>query len=144
MRSMRYKPMARGFPGVSVYIGLAGPTDALALLRYARRCGVDESDYCVPRCSKRRLIALPTPIFFTLTAQDKNRFRQSVSTVDLSVRLAICYNPGSKCNAPVAQLDRVLGYEPRGRGFESCRARQFDQGLTEMYAFFVGANVAES
>ena len=27
--------------------------------------------------------------------------------------------------APVAQLDRVLGYEPRGRGFESCRARQF-------------------
>jgi hypothetical protein len=25
--------------------------------------------------------------------------------------------------APVAQLDRVLGYEPRGRGFESCRAR---------------------
>src|SRR6201999_1942457 len=26
--------------------------------------------------------------------------------------------------APVAQLDRVLGYEPRGRGFESCRARQ--------------------
>jgi hypothetical protein len=34
--------------------------------------------------------------------------------------------------APVAQLDRVLGYEPRGRGFESCRARQFYQGLTEM------------
>ncbi len=26
--------------------------------------------------------------------------------------------------APVAQLDRVLGYEPRGRGFESCLARQ--------------------
>src|SRR3989304_3555565 len=26
--------------------------------------------------------------------------------------------------APVAQLDRVLGYEPRGRGFKSCRARQ--------------------
>ena len=29
-----------------------------------------------------------------------------------------------KRNAPVAQLDRVLGYEPRGRAFESLRARQ--------------------
>ena len=29
--------------------------------------------------------------------------------------------------APVAQLDRVLGYEPRGRGFESCRARQISR-----------------
>jgi hypothetical protein len=28
-------------------------------------------------------------------------------------------------NAPVAQLDRVLGYEPRGREFESLRARHF-------------------
>ena len=27
-------------------------------------------------------------------------------------------------SAPVAQLDRVPGYEPGGRGFESCRARQ--------------------
>ena len=27
--------------------------------------------------------------------------------------------------APVAQLDRVPGYEPGGRGFESCRARSF-------------------
>jgi hypothetical protein len=26
--------------------------------------------------------------------------------------------------APVAQLDRVLGYEPSGREFESLRARQ--------------------
>src|SRR5262245_21762514 len=26
--------------------------------------------------------------------------------------------------APVAQLDRVPGYEPGGRGFKSCRARQ--------------------
>src|SRR3989338_7783816 len=26
--------------------------------------------------------------------------------------------------APVAQLDRVLGYEPRGQEFESLRARQ--------------------
>ena len=37
-------------------------------------------------------------------------------------------------HAPVAQLDRVLGYEPRGRGFESCRAHQFyqaNQGIRE-------------
>ena len=27
-------------------------------------------------------------------------------------------------DAPVAQLDRVRGYEPRGREFESLRARQ--------------------
>ena len=26
-------------------------------------------------------------------------------------------------NAPVAQSDRVFGYEPKGRGFESLRAR---------------------
>ncbi|MEY3528789.1 MAG: hypothetical protein RLZZ549_1276, partial [Pseudomonadota bacterium] len=26
-------------------------------------------------------------------------------------------------HAAVAQLDRVLGYEPRGRGFESCQPR---------------------
>jgi hypothetical protein len=32
-------------------------------------------------------------------------------------------------NAPVAQLDRVPGYEPGGRTFESCQARQFRKGL---------------
>ena len=31
--------------------------------------------------------------------------------------------------APVAQLDRVLGYEPRGRAFESLRARHLNKGL---------------
>jgi methylenetetrahydrofolate reductase (NADPH) len=35
--------LARNFPGLSVYIGLAGPTDAMALLRYAQRCGVSAS-----------------------------------------------------------------------------------------------------
>src|SRR6516162_5774240 len=29
-----------------------------------------------------------------------------------------------QCSAPVAQLDRVPGYEPGGREFESLRARQ--------------------
>ena len=28
-------------------------------------------------------------------------------------------------SAPVAQLDRVLGYEPSGQRFESSRARHF-------------------
>jgi hypothetical protein len=27
--------------------------------------------------------------------------------------------------AAVAQLDRVLGYEPRGRGFDSCQPHHF-------------------
>ena len=31
--------------------------------------------------------------------------------------------------APVAQLDRVSGYEPEGREFESLRARQLNQSL---------------
>ena len=30
-------------------------------------------------------------------------------------------NYNNPCYAAVAQLDRVLGYEPRGRGFESLR-----------------------
>ena len=33
----------------------------------------------------------------------------------------IAYNVA---HAPVAQLDRVLGYEPRGQEFESLRAHQ--------------------
>ena len=34
--------------------------------------------------------------------------------------------------APVAQLDRVPGYEPGGRGFESCRARHYIKGLAQI------------
>jgi hypothetical protein len=34
----------------------------------------------------------------------------------------------AKCLAAVAQLDRVLGYEPRGRGFESCQPHQIASG----------------
>ena len=30
---------------------------------------------------------------------------------------------------PVAQLDRVFGYEPKGRGFESLRARHIEKRL---------------
>jgi methylenetetrahydrofolate reductase (NADPH) len=35
--------MARGWPQVSIYVGIAGPADPLALARYAQRCGVSVS-----------------------------------------------------------------------------------------------------
>jgi methylenetetrahydrofolate reductase (NADPH) len=35
--------LARGVPGVPVYVGLAGPTSPVALLRFAQRCGVSAS-----------------------------------------------------------------------------------------------------
>src|SRR5210317_2528000 len=40
-------------------------------------------------------------------------------------------------NAPVAQLDRVSGYEPEGREFESLRARQKSRGYVSNPFFFV-------
>ena len=39
-----------------------------------------------------------------------------------------CYT--AKLDAAVAQLDRVLGYEPRGRGFDSCQPHQINQRVT--------------
>jgi len=35
--------LARSAPSVSIYVGVAGPTDPAALLRYAQRCGVSVS-----------------------------------------------------------------------------------------------------
>jgi methylenetetrahydrofolate reductase (NADPH) len=35
--------LARSAPAASVYVGIAGPTDPAALLRYAQRCGVSAS-----------------------------------------------------------------------------------------------------
>ena len=43
---------------------------------------------------------------------------------EISSRVRIPLSPPQY--APVAQLDRVLGYEPRGRRFESFRARQLE------------------
>ena len=37
-------------------------------------------------------------------------------------------------SAPVAQLDRVLGYEPRGRAFESLRARHSDTAKSRSFS----------
>ena len=39
-----------------------------------------------------------------------------------------------KTHAPVAQLDRVSGYEPEGRRFESFRARKFQQITNQLPA----------
>ena len=39
-------------------------------------------------------------------------------------------------NAPVAQLDRVRGYEPRDRGFESLQAYHIKNG--EEKSLFIG------
>jgi methylenetetrahydrofolate reductase (NADPH) len=35
--------LARQYPDLPVYVGIAGPTDPTALLRYAQRCGVSVS-----------------------------------------------------------------------------------------------------
>jgi len=35
--------MARSAPGIPIYVGLAGPTSPVALLRFAQRCGVSAS-----------------------------------------------------------------------------------------------------
>ena len=43
----------------------------------------------------------------------------------------IAYDIILKLNAPVAQLDRVTGYEPVGRGFESLLAHQSFSILTK-------------
>jgi methylenetetrahydrofolate reductase (NADPH) len=35
--------MARNAPGIPIYVGLAGPTSPVVLLRFAQRCGVSAS-----------------------------------------------------------------------------------------------------
>jgi hypothetical protein len=44
-------------------------------------------------------------------------------------------------SAAVAQLDRVLGYEPRGRGFNSCQPHQNAKPATKVAGFFVCASI---
>ena len=57
-------------------------------------------------------------------------------------------NPSLSANfkkAPVAQLDRVPGYEPGGREFESLRARQIralKQGVTKPPVFHPSYHVS--
>jgi hypothetical protein len=44
-------------------------------------------------------------------------------------------------SAAEAQLDRVLGYEPRGRGFNSCQPHQNAKPATKVAGFFVCASI---
>ena len=44
----------------------------------------------------------------------------------------LAYDIILELNAPVAQLDRVTGYEPVGRGFESLLAHQRIYALCEL------------
>ena len=37
----------------------------------------------------------------------------------------------------LAQLDRVFGYEPKGRGFESLTPRQSKKAITKVIAFLL-------
>ncbi len=47
-----------------------------------------------------------------------------VWVVVLDYHATVRHYRGPSFQAPVAQLDRARGYEPRGREFESLRARQ--------------------
>lgn len=44
---------------------------------------------------------------------------------------------GNNMNALVAQLDRVTGYEPVGRGFESLQARQAKKTSQNVMSFLL-------
>ncbi len=45
--------------------------------------------------------------------------------------------------AAVAQLDRVLGYEPRGRGFNSCQPHHIESPETLLFrGFFFSKSAA--
>ena len=50
----------------------------------------------------------------------------------------------TRFQAPVAQLDRVSGYEPEGRRFESFRARQKSERPSIAVAFFMALGIRTS
>ena len=45
--------------------------------------------------------------------------------------------PQGGADAPVAQLDRVAGSDPVGRGFDSLLARQLNQRLTDFMHYII-------
>lgn len=53
----------------------------------------------------------------------------------------IYYN---SCHAPVAQLDRVLGYEPNGREFESLRVHHKSKRVDSFHSFFISAPIKKT
>ena len=48
-----------------------------------------------------------------------------------------------RTQAPLAQLDRVFGYEPKGRGFESLTACQKKHLLLQVLFCYPGENFSE-
>ena len=93
------------------------------------RCGIDSSALLL--CSSQDPRARPTGILGR--APSSTAFHLCLRTAPLETacyhsRFGIWTEPFvvmfTSC-APLAQLDRASGYEPGGRRFESCRARQF-------------------
>jgi methylenetetrahydrofolate reductase (NADPH) len=68
--------LARTAPGVSVYVGIAGPTDPIALARYAQRCGVS--------ASLRALRKLGTGIAKLVTHTDPREHVMAVARYSMS------------------------------------------------------------
>jgi len=68
--------LARTAPGVSVYVGIAGPTDPIALARYAQRCGVS--------ASLRALRKLGTGIARLVTHTDPREHVMAVARYSMS------------------------------------------------------------
>ncbi len=58
-----------------------------------------------------------------------SRARRDWSLLGVYMLAALKYNNIPVIFAPIAQLDRVLDYESRGREFESLWARQTEQAL---------------
>lgn len=67
--------LARSAPEVSIYVGVAGPTDPVALARYAQRCGVS--------VSLRALKNLGTGIARLVTHSDPNKQLVSIARYTL-------------------------------------------------------------
>ena len=86
-------------------------------------------------CAKSILCALPRGS--RLGGRDGRRrghigaFRKNANfrkkSLTSGVRDDIIYRQSELRYAPVAQLDRVFGYEPKGRGFESLLAYQINR-----------------
>ena len=57
---------------------------------------------------------------FNFITVHNEKIKLNVSLTEMANICKICH-----LSAPVAQLDRVSGYEPEGREFESLRARHF-------------------
>ncbi len=87
-------------------------------------------------CSLQGFFFAITPRLFQYNAQSC-----VFSAREVGISRPNCYN--QRLDAPIAQMDRVLGYEPRGRGFESCWAHHKFKGLSKDRPFFMGANIVE-